>query len=121
MKGFVYRRIRAQADLIAIYRHYARKGGIRVADRFIAAAKATFQRLADMPDMGTRYNLDHRAFAGLRFLPLSSRFKVYLVFYRPLANGIEVIRVLHGARDLRGLLDDEFGIDTSSDDDQSEE
>ena len=28
----------------------------------------------------------------------------YLIFYRPIENGIELIRVLHGARDLRRLL-----------------
>jgi len=33
---------------------------------------------------------------GIRSLPVGN----YLVFYRPAENGIEVIRVLHGARDV---------------------
>ena len=49
-----------------------------------------------------------------------SRFPKYLVFYRPITDGIEVIRVLHGARDLDGILADEFGVaikdDAGSDD-----
>ena len=28
----------------------------------------------------------------------------YLIFYRPIEDGIEVLRVLHGARDLRRLF-----------------
>jgi len=29
----------------------------------------------------------------------------YLVFYRPASDGIEIIRVLHGARDIPELFD----------------
>jgi toxin ParE1/3/4 len=38
--------------------------------------------------------------AGVRVYPLPRRFRNYLVFYRPIAGGIEVLTVLHGARDL---------------------
>jgi len=31
-------------------------------------------------------------------------FDSYLIFYRPIAEGVEIYRVLHGARDLRRLL-----------------
>ena len=31
----------------------------------------------------------------------------YVVFYPPLTNGIDVIRVLHGARDLEAAFQDE--------------
>jgi toxin ParE1/3/4 len=32
----------------------------------------------------------------LRFMPLGN----YLIFYRPLPDGIEIVRLLHGARDI---------------------
>lgn len=35
-------------------------------------------------------------------------FENYLILYRPQAEGIEVIRFLHGARDIPSLLDDEY-------------
>ena len=35
-------------------------------------------------------------------------FATTIVFYRALSEGIEVFRVLHGARDIDGLLSDEF-------------
>lgn len=31
-------------------------------------------------------------------------FENYLVYYRPLRDGIEIIRILHGARDIARLL-----------------
>jgi hypothetical protein len=39
-------------------------------------------------------------------------------FYRPVADGIEVVRVLYGARDIDAILVEEFGIeeDASYDD-----
>jgi plasmid stabilization system protein ParE len=59
--------------------------------------------------------------AELRFLPLFSPFAKYLVFYRPVANGIEIFRVLHGARDIEGILAGEFGIGEEADQDMGEE
>jgi toxin ParE1/3/4 len=40
---------------------------------------------------------------GLRSFP----FGRYVIFYRPLDDGIEVVRVLHGARDIRRALRNE--------------
>jgi toxin ParE1/3/4 len=105
----VGRRPAANRDLVAIYRHHARRAGLRVADRFFAEAEATFARLARMPGMGTRYEPDEPLYADLRYFPVS-RFRGHLVFYRAVPGGIEVFRVLHGARDIHGILAEEFGI-----------
>jgi toxin ParE1/3/4 len=37
---------------------------------------------------------------GLRFLVAGS----YLILYRTLDTGVEIVRVLHGARDVNGLF-----------------
>src|SRR5438093_11695262 len=104
----IIRRPAANRDLVEIFRYYARTAGLRVADRFFAAAEATFTRLANMSGMGTRYAPDEPLYADLRSFPVS-RFRQYLVFYRDIPSGIEVFRVLHGARDIHGILADEFG------------
>jgi toxin ParE1/3/4 len=44
--------------------------------------------------------------AGLRSWAIRG-FATFLVFYRPTQRGIEVIRVLHGARDLDAILEAE--------------
>ncbi len=93
---------------------------MRVADRFFAQAEATFARLASMPGTGTRYEPDEQFHADLRYSPVS-RFRKYLVFYRPVPGGIEVLRVLHGARDIAGILAEEFGVDGDADGDREDE
>jgi len=121
MSKTIHRRRMARQDLVDVYRFYAREAGFRVAQRFFAQAEATFMRLAGMPGMGTRYEHEHPALAGVRFFP-SSRFRRYLIFYRGVADGIEVVRVLDGARDIHTILADESGVEEDADgDDQSDE
>jgi toxin ParE1/3/4 len=110
MSKNVHRRLKARQDLVEIFRYYAREAGFRVAQRFFAQAEATVTRLAQMPGMGTSYEHDHPALAGIRYFPVS-RFRNYIIFYRPVADGIEIVRVLHGARDIATILAEEIAID----------
>ncbi|APW59046.1 type II toxin-antitoxin system RelE/ParE family toxin [Paludisphaera borealis] len=103
----IVRRIAARLDMVEAYRYYARKAGRRTADRFFARAEATFQRLATFPGAGTVYNPDRPALADLRYFPIA-RFPNQIVFCKPIPDGVEVYRVLHGARDLEGVFDLEF-------------
>jgi len=116
----IVRRPLANRDLLEIFRHYAREGGLRVADRFFAEAEATFARLASMPGMGTRYQPDEPLYADLRYIPVS-RFPKYPVFYRPVPGGIEVLCVLHGARQIDRILAEEFGVHANPDEEREEE
>jgi plasmid stabilization system protein ParE len=41
----------------------------------------------------------------VRFWPVP-RFRQYIIFYRPIAKGgVEIVRILNGARDIAALLD----------------
>ena len=73
------------------------------AGRFRAAALEAIERLARCPLMGRAYVPGHAGLEGLRSWPVRG-FEAILVFYRPVEGGIEVVRVLHGARDLPGEL-----------------
>jgi len=119
MSKAIHRRQKARQDLVDIYGCYAREAGLRVARRFFAQAESTFARLADMPGIGSGHEHDHPALAGLRFFPVS-RFRKYLVCYRSVADGIEVVRVLHGARDIDVILADEFGFEDDADSNEEE-
>ncbi|ODT36440.1 MAG: hypothetical protein ABS60_15825 [Microbacterium sp. SCN 71-17] len=116
--SIIYRRFGARQDLVRIFRHYALNAGLTVARRFNTQAEATIRRLASMPGMGKLYDCDHPVLAGIRFFPVS-RFPKYLVFYRPIPDGIEVVRVLHGAREIEAILATEFGL--KDDEDQEDE
>jgi len=67
-------------------------------DRFLARFFEAAEMLGTMPRMGAVRRARGRL-KGLRSWPLS-KFDKYLVFYLPVDTGIEVVRVLHGARDI---------------------
>jgi toxin ParE1/3/4 len=73
------------------------------AARFVAAVRVTEELLLAMPGIGTLRDYDNAALAGMRF-HLVKGFRKYLIFYIPRDYGIEVVRVLHGARDLEALF-----------------
>jgi len=66
---------------------------IAAADRLIDQFDATLHVLASTPGMG-REVADLAP--NLRGFPVGS----YLLFYRPIEDGIQLIRVVHGARDI---------------------
>jgi toxin ParE1/3/4 len=102
MKRVVHQTVEARRDLVEIVAYLAERSQA-AGRRFRAAAEATFERLAKTPGIGTRYETDNPAHEDLRYC-IVSKFRNYVVFYRPTDDGIEVVRVLHGARDLGALL-----------------
>jgi toxin ParE1/3/4 len=72
--------------------------------RFLEQAEATFDLLAQMPRMGRLYDSDNPRLAGLRYFRVSG-FEKHLIFYQVVEGGIEVLRVLHGARDIPSILE----------------
>lgn len=100
----VVRHPAAIADLIEIADHLARASSVAMAERFLASAERAFDLIARMPRLGSRWESDSPRLAEVRFFPIS-RFRNHLIFYRPLDEGVEVLRVLHGARDIARLLE----------------
>jgi toxin ParE1/3/4 len=93
----VFRTSQADADLTQIALHIAEHNP-EAADRWLDLLNEKCQALSRMPEIGRkRFDLAD----GLRSLVVNN----YVIFYRPVSNGIEVIRVLHGARDIPALFD----------------
>ncbi len=67
-------------------------------DRFLASLRSSTERLCEMPRSG-RVWLSCDRLGEIRWIPVAG-FANHLVFYRIGNKEIEVIRVLHGARDL---------------------
>jgi toxin ParE1/3/4 len=63
-----------------------------------------------MPGMGQGRKFKHSELSGLRSFRVEG-FRNYLIFYRPAGEGVEIIRVLHGAHDLDALFSDDFFSD----------
>lgn len=88
---------RARQDLDEIWSYIA-EDGLRTADRFIDAIIDRIRAIADQPGIGRTRN---ELAASLRSFPVGN----YLIFYRPLTDGVEVVRILSGFRDLPPLFD----------------
>jgi len=86
----------AREDLIAIWTHIA-DDNPQAADRVLDRLEESANRLADNPQMGPARD-DIRP--GLRYLVSGS----YLLLYRITDGGIEIVRAVHGRRDLNGLF-----------------
>jgi toxin ParE1/3/4 len=85
----------AQADVDAIWDYIARDSS-RNANRFVDRIEQCFGLLAASRRLGVARD-DLRP--GLRRFGYAR----YLIYYRLIRGGIEVVRVVHGARDQRAL------------------
>jgi toxin ParE1/3/4 len=102
MKAVVFNPV-AVADLDEITQYVA-KANPEAAHDVRQDILDSAERLGNHPGMGIRPRFRAPRFAGIRYLP-ADRYPVYLLFYRELGDGVEVLRVLHGNRDLPRLLD----------------
>jgi plasmid stabilization system protein ParE len=83
--------------------YLAKQANPEVGHRFLIAAHETFNLLATQPNMGWHPGLKHPTLASLRVFRISG-FDRMLVLYSPIVEGIEVVRVIHGSRDIEKLL-----------------
>ena len=92
-----------EPELTAIWEHIAFDNR-DAAGRFLESAYRTFLELAQMPELGRPRRFSHARLHKLRSFRIRD-FENYLVFYAPVADGIEVYHVLHGARDLEAFFE----------------
>jgi toxin ParE1/3/4 len=85
----------------------------KAALRFLNAAEALFRQLASMPGIGEPFETANPLFQELRCFPIP-KFPSQIVYYKPLRDGIVVIRVLHGARDADRIFGEDIPEDESS-------
>ena len=104
----VLKREAAKRDLIAQWVWYAQTASFEVADGFLVAAESTLTLLATQPQSGSPFFVSKIELQGMRRVPISDGFEKILLFYFPLQDGVDLIRVVHGSRDLTSLLDEGF-------------
>jgi toxin ParE1/3/4 len=87
----------AEADLIEIGLYIARDSPAN-AERFIDALEQECRKLAESPfDIGQRCE-------GLHPELRRHNFKRYALIYRPVPDGIELVGVFHGSRELEAIF-----------------
>lgn len=97
----------ADADINEAFAFYAEQSrGLDIPCRLLDCLRETFEFLLRSPHAGRLRQEIADWPEGLRSWPVKG-FESLLVFYREIPEGIEVIRVLHGARELQALLDND--------------
>jgi toxin ParE1/3/4 len=88
---------RAIEDLIEIWSYIADDSAAS-ADTFVDKLYEKLQVLGRQPGLGRRRE---ELAPGMQSFP----FGRYVIFYHMIANSIEVVRVLHGARDVQSIFE----------------
>ena len=96
-------RPKADQDLDDQAYYLATEANPEVGHKFLLAAHETFSLLATQPEMGWHCRLKAPGLASLRVFRVAG-FERVLVLYRPRADGVEILRVVHGSRDLQSFL-----------------
>ena len=96
-------RPKADQDLDDQAYYYATEGSPELGHRFLVSAHETFALLATQPEMGWRPRLNHPALESLRVFRVAGFDKI-LILYRPIPNGVDILRVVHGSRNLQARL-----------------
>lgn len=105
--GEVRKRPRVIQDLIELAT-YISEDNLDVSDRFLLAAEETFKQLGKMPRIGKLCEFSHLNLSGIRQQSIKG-FRKYLIFYREINSDIEILRVIHGARDIEeAFLENDF-------------
>jgi toxin ParE1/3/4 len=89
----------AERDLLEIHSHIAQDNPA-AARRLLDRLEAKVTALAHSPGVGPRRD---ELQPGCRSLAVGS----YVIFYRAIEGGIEVVRVLHGRRDIDAIFADD--------------
>ncbi|MGA3263262.1 MAG: type II toxin-antitoxin system RelE/ParE family toxin [Terracidiphilus sp.] len=100
----VFVRARARRDILSNVEYLEEQGGMETAQRFLDATQSTFEALAKMPKLGALCAFRSPVLRRIRRWPVKG-FENWLIFYQPRRNGVEIVHLIHGARDIESLLD----------------
>ena len=89
----VLRTVQSRTDFDEIWDFIA-EDSVTAADRLIRLLEETIYLLAGSPRLGRERP---ELWPEVRSFPVGN----YVIFYRPLPDGITLLRVLHGARDIQ--------------------
>lgn len=92
----------AETDLLEQALHFASVDP-QLPFRFAESVRQTLALLQANPELGHFHNSVHHSLRGLRCWPIH-RFPHHLLFYEHRDDAMLVVRILHGARELRDEL-----------------
>ena len=100
----------ARDDVVRQFRYYLVTQNLPdVAVRFRTAVRQTVQSLQQHPLVGARYRSSNPRLQTLRTWPVAG-FEAIRIYYLLDEDTLRVIRILHGKRDVKRILEREGGV-----------
>src|SRR5258707_187310 len=99
-------RPKAKDDIIEQFRYYLLEDAFDAALRFLEAVDESIEQVCKMPKAGAPRQFKNPALVGLRSWPVRG-FDEIRIYYVAEREVLRVIRVLHGRRNIRKILESE--------------
>jgi toxin ParE1/3/4 len=99
-------RSRARIEILEQFYYYGESASLKTANRFLAAIEGTAGLISRYPAIGRKCDFGISRLSGMRRIPVKG-FRQVIIFYVTTGKAIEVIRVLHGARDIDSIFREE--------------
>ena len=106
MIRYAHYELEARQDMAGIFDYLDEHAGESVADRFYGAVMKTVEQLLRSPNLGERCQFRNPQTKGMRKWRVDG-FPNHVIFYRPVGDKLEILRVLHGARDYAAMFNEE--------------
>jgi toxin ParE1/3/4 len=103
MKRRIRRTRQVRQDIVDIYA-YLHERSPQGAERVASAIERSIKHLLDVPGVGRRWQSPDPRLDGMRVTTVTP-YRNYLIFFRQSPGGIEIFRVVHGARELEQIVD----------------
>jgi len=91
-------------DLIDVYR-YIHERNPRAAEKVFDAIERNIKSLLETPGVGHRWESSDPRLEGMR-VAVVTPYRNYLIFFRASPKGVDVYRLIHGARELGEIMDE---------------
>ncbi len=105
MPSRIHKTALATVDIETLAHYLLAEAGSDVALRFVDSAERAFDQLVAMPEIGVRLGCQQASHSDIRRWHVDS-FPRLVILYRIIPSGIEIVRVLHGARDIDAIFRD---------------
>lgn len=70
---------------------------------FLVAVEDSIEQIAQFPEIGKKREFSDKRFQNVRMWHVK-KYENYLIFYEVVEDRVEIIRVLHGSRDIEELF-----------------
>jgi toxin ParE1/3/4 len=97
-------RPKAKDDIIRQFRYYLLEDANEIATRFLDAVDESIEAICQMPHIGAPTQFKNTIFSGLRTWTVKG-FEDMLIFYVVQPDVVRVVRVLHGRRDIKRIME----------------